>query len=261
MRMMTKDEISLNGQMIMLYGAPGTGKTTSIIQSAPVPLLYIQTEPRSLKPSIDAANRPDLDIEVAVYEDWNGLMEFIANGKNFDAFKTIVLDSFSALMNIALAAEIEDESFEARESKEKAIKPLIGQVKMSMEGYGGLASQMFRLTALLGKLSRAGKIVIVTALLQESPKWDRALAAAPALKGREYPVNCPGFFDLIGLVEPRTNGDGKVIYPPRVRFRSPDDSFLAKWTGVGEKTEGPLNISKILRLEVKENEIRQHAEG
>jgi hypothetical protein len=107
---------------------------------------------------------------------------------------------------------------------------------------------MFRLTVGLGRLSRQGKIVIVTCLLQENPKWDRELAAAPALKGREFPVNMPGFFDLIGLVEPRTDAEGKIIYPPRVRFQSPDDSFVAKFTGVGTKTQGPLDITKILTI-------------
>jgi hypothetical protein len=93
-----------------------------------------------------------------------------------------------------------------------------------------------------------GKIVIVTALLLENPKWNRELSAAPALKGREFPTNMPGFFDLIGLVEPRTNGDGRVLYPPMVRFQSADDSFVAKWTGAGKKTQGPMDIRKILAL-------------
>jgi hypothetical protein len=123
---------------------------------------------------------------------------------------------------------------------------------MSLEGYGGLSSHMFRLTAALGRLSQAGKIVIVTALLTENPKWNRELAAAPALKGKEFPANMPGFFDLIGLVEHRKDDNGKLVYPPRVRFQSPDDSFVAKFTGVGNKTQGPLNINKILMLNQKE---------
>ena len=245
---MKKAEISQTGRFIFIYGGTGVGKTTSIIQTAPDPIMYIQTEARSLKPSLDAAGRPDLDIDVAVYEDWNGLMEFVANPKNFERHKTVVVDSFSHLMNVGLSAEIEDEAFEARSSSDKAVKPLVGQVKLSQEGYGGLASQMFRLTSLLGKLSRMGKVVIVTALLVENPKWNRELAAAPTLKGREFPVNMPGFFDLIGLVEPRTDAEGKIIYPPRVRFQSPDDSFVAKFTGVGTKTQGPLDITKILTI-------------
>ena len=248
MKIQKKEDISQDGRFILIYGPTGVGKTTSVIQSSPSPVLFIQTEARSLKPSLDAAGRPDLDIDVAVYESWNSLMQFVANPKNFERHKTVVVDSFSHLMNVGLSAEIEDEAFEARSSSDKAVKPLVGQVKLSQEGYGGLASQMFRLTSLLGKLSRMGKIVIVTALLLENPKWNRELAAAPALRGREFPTNLPGFLDLIGLVSPRMDGDGQVVYPPMVRFQSPDDSFVAKWTGPGKKTQGPLDFKKILTL-------------
>jgi len=248
LKILSKQEVAQNGRFMLLYGGTGVGKTCSSLQTAPDPVMYLQTEPRSLKPSLDAAGRTDLDIDVAVYEDWAGLIEFVANPRNFERHRTIVVDSYSHLMSVGLSTEIEDQAHEARTEKERAVKPLASQTKLSQEGYGALSSLMFRLTAALGKLSRAGKIVIVTALLQESPKWNRELAAAPALKGREFPVNMPGFFDLIGLVEPRTEGDGKIVYPPRVRFQSPDDSFVAKWTGVGNKTQGPLDISKILSL-------------
>jgi hypothetical protein len=33
-----------------------------------------------------------------------------------------------------------------------------------------------------------------------------------------------------------------------VRFASPDDSFVAKWTGAGTRTQGPLDITKILNI-------------
>jgi hypothetical protein len=246
LKLLSKAEVAQNGRFVMLYGPTGVGKTTSILRTAPDPIMYIQTEPRSLKPSLDATGRPDLDIDVAVYEDWAGLIAFVANPKNFERYATVIVDSYSHLMSVGLSSEIEDQAFDARTEKEKAVKPLANQTKMSQEGYGALSSNMFRLTAALGKLSRAGKIVIVTALLQENPKWNRELAAAPALKGREFPVNMPGFFDLIGLVEPRTDADGQIIYPPRVRFQSPDDSFVAKWTGAGTRTQGPLDITKIL---------------
>ena len=248
MKVLKKKDLSDAGRMACLYGSTGVGKTTSILQSSPEPVLYIQTEPRSLKPSLDAANRPDLKINVAVYESWSGLMEFITNITNFEKYATVVVDSYSHLMSIGLSSEIEDQAFEARSVKEREIKPLVNAVKMSIEGYGSLSSHMFRLTTALGRLSQAGKIVIVTALLAENPRWNRDLSAAPALKGREFPVNMPGFFDLIGLVEPRTDGDGNLVFPPRVRFQSPDDSFVAKFTGTGTKTAGPLDITKILTL-------------
>jgi hypothetical protein len=248
LKLLSKAEVAQNGRFVMLYGPTGVGKTTSILQTAQEPMMYIQTEPRSLKPSLDAAARPDLDIDVAIYVDWSGLIEHVAQRDNFKRHRTVVVDSYSYLMSVGLSTEIENQAFDARTEREKALKPLASQTKLSQEGYGALSSLMFRLTAALGKLSRSGKIVIVTCLLQESPKWNRELAAAPALKGREFPVNMPGFFDLIGMVEPRTDGDGRIIYPPRVRFQSPDDSFVAKWTGAGTRTQGPLDITKILNF-------------
>ena len=247
MRVVEKEEISTAGRIIMLYGNTGVGKTTSILQTAQDPIFYVQTEPRSLKPSLDAANRPDLKMNIAIYEDWQGLMRFFSKISNFEKYATVVVDSYSHLMTIGLSSEIENQSYEARSAKEREVKPLVNQVKMSIEGYGSLSSHMFRLTAALGRLSQAGKVVVVTALLTENPRWNRELAAAPALKGKEFPANMPGFFDLIGLVECRVQDDGKIVYPPLVRFQSHDDSFVAKFTGKGTKTQGPLDMTKILQ--------------
>jgi hypothetical protein len=248
MKILARHALALYGWLILIYGPTGVGKTTSLLKTAPDPIMVIQTESRSLKPSLDATGRSDLDIDVAVYEDWAGLIAFVANPKNFERYATVIVDSYSHLMSVGLSTEIEDQAFDARSEKEKAVKPLASQTKLSQEGYGALSSLMFRITAALGKLSQAGKIVIVTALLQENPRWNRELAAAPALKGREFPVNMPGFFDLIGLVQPRQDGEGRIVYPPMVRFASPDDSFVAKWTGAGTRTQGPLDISKILNI-------------
>lgn len=246
MKKLNKSHLAQSGRFIFLYGDTGAGKTTSAIQSAPDPICYIQTEPRSLKPSLDAANRPDLDIDIYAYENFEDNMQFVTRLENFDRCHSVVVDSYSHLMNVDLSNEITDESFEAKSEREQQTKPLVSKVKMSIEGFGGLSANMFRLTAALGRLSQMGKCVIVTALLSENPRYNRELSAAPALKGREFPANMPGFFDLIGLVQTRTDSEGKVVYPPLVRFQSPDGSFLAKFTGKGNRTAGPLNIQKIL---------------
>jgi len=246
MKKWNKEEKGQSGRFIELYGDTGVGKTVSTLQTAPPPICYIQTEPRSLGPSLDAANRPDIEIDVFVYDDFPDLMEFVTNPDNFDRYASVIVDSYSHLMSVALSGEITDEAFEAKTEAERQTKPLVSKAKMSIEGFGGLSANMFRLTAALGRLSQAGKCVVVTALLTENPRYNRELSAAPALKGREFPANMPGFFDLIGLVQTRTDNEGKVIYPPWVRFQSPDGSFLAKFTGKGDKTEGPLNIKKII---------------
>nr|BDD44337.1 hypothetical protein 13 [Desulfobacterales bacterium] len=246
MKVIGKGALPSQGKYILIYGNTGVGKTTSILQSAPGPVLYIATEPRNPLPSIEAAGG-DAEIDVARYSSWFELMEFLQDSKNTERYASIAIDSLTYLMNISLAGEIEDEAFDARTMEEKKKKPIVSQAKMSMEGYGGLSSQMFRLMKALGRLSEEGKVVIATALLQEHPKWDRELAAAPALKGREFPTSMPGFFDLIGLVEPRVGSDGKIIYPPVVSFESPDGSFLAKFTGAGDKRKGLLDFRKILK--------------
>jgi len=252
MHTINKNDLPQQGKLIMIYGGTGVGKTTSILQSAPDPILYIATEPRNPRPSIEASGR-DLDMDIARYTTWFNLMDFLQDPQNTARYTTVAIDSITILMNVSLAGEIEDEAFDARTMEEKRRKPIVSQAKMSMEGYGGLSSQMFRLMKAIGKLSADGKVVIVTALLQENPKWDRELAAAPALKGREFPTSMPGFFDLIGLVEPRMDEKGKLIYPPLVSFESPDGSFLSKYTGTGKKRRGPLNFEKILGININQD--------
>jgi hypothetical protein len=239
------------GRMIMLYSETGCGKTTSILQSAPDPIAYIQTEPRALKPSLDAANRPKLKLEAFLYENAEDLIMSLATPDLFKKHTTIVIDSFSHLMNIGLAHEITDEAYDARSDADKKKKALASRTKMTVEGQGVRNQLMFRITNLLMKFAQAGKIVIVTALLSENPKWNRGLSAAPALAGKEYPTNAPGFFDLIGKLEDRYDSDSVKTFPPIVRFERPagdEDAFVCKYTGVGEKRAGPLDITKILQL-------------
>ncbi|MBU0977382.1 MAG: hypothetical protein KKD18_03125, partial [Nanoarchaeota archaeon] len=67
--------------------------------------------------------------------------------------------------------------------------------------------------------------------------------------------NMPGFFDLIGKVETRKDENGNIVYPPLVKFESPDGDFMAKFTGVkkpGTLAWGPLNLTKILKFNGKE---------
>jgi len=63
LKILSKDAVAQAGRVVMLYGGKGVGKTVSILHTSPTPILYIQTEPRSLKPLLDAADRSDLDTE------------------------------------------------------------------------------------------------------------------------------------------------------------------------------------------------------
>jgi hypothetical protein len=120
-------------------------------------------------------------------------------------------------------------------------------MRSDQTGYGALASWMKRLCSVLGLYAKEGLIVVCIALLSDSPKWNKELSAAPAFAGREFNRDMPGYYDLIGLVEPRVKDGGEIVYPPTVNFRSPDGSYIAKWSGPQNgKTKGPLVWDKIL---------------
>jgi hypothetical protein len=176
-------------------------------------------------------------------------MQFLLFQKNeILKFRTVALDSLSYLMNVRLSNAIEDEIYAAMDEDKKK-KEIISSTKLTQEGFGGLSSQMSRLVKVLGDLTKEGIDVIMTALVQEYPKWDRDLSAGPALKGREFPNNLPGSCDLIGYVKPRIDSDGNKIFPPFVYFEAEDNEYLCKFTGIRPKMPlvfRPLEFDKIL---------------
>jgi len=244
-------DYSATGKMILLYGESSVGKTTSILASAPEPISFLDSENRNPIPSLEACGR-EVDVDFYDYTNWKEIMEFYDDLSNFERHKTVVVDSLTHLMNIQLSGELEDEAFVARDEDDKLVKPLISSVKLSKEGYGAISTQMIRLMKKLSIIRKAGKTVIVTALLAQDPRWDRDLKAGPALKGNEFPAALPGFCDLIGMVRHNVNEEGKIIYPPIVHFEAPKMDFLAKFTGVrpsgASSMAGPLRIDTILKM-------------
>ena len=254
MKVRPREEVeSSEGAMVLIYGPTGSGKSTTAIQTSPLPILHINFEPRSIAPSIRAANRKDLQLDCIDYTSYPALVEFLANSKNVKPYRTVIFDSLTHFL-IDLSQEIESENFDSKSEAEKSVKPLTGQSKLTLEGYGVLATLSFRVLGMLGRLSRNhGKVIICICLLSENPKYNRALGGGPSLKGRELASSMFGYFDLVGCVSSRQNGDNRIAFPPLVRFTSPDDSFVAKYTGPpNAKTQGILNIQKILEMRRKE---------
>ncbi len=246
MKLFKPDELGdETGDILLFYGESGVGKSVSTIQTAQEPILYFLTEPRDPRKFLQAAGRDNLKIKFGLYESWEDTMGFFSDPSNTDWAKTIVVDSLTFLSNIQLTREIEDQSWDSRSEKEKSDKPIIMQTKMTLEGFGGLAGQMTRFVNMISSLSQRGKTVVLLALLEQNPKFNRELSAGPALKGKDFPKTLPGFCDFIGLVESRQSSDGSIIYPPKVTFGS-DGSFLSKWTGHRGPMSGPLDIVRIL---------------
>jgi DNA polymerase III delta prime subunit len=239
-----------SGDMMLFYGESGVGKSVTSIQTAPAPILYIMAEGRDVSKMLKAAQRKNLEIEFAFYEGWDDMIKTINDPKNFTKYKSIIIDSLSHLMSICLANEINEENFSATDKKKDIDKPLTMQVKMSLEGFGAMSGQMLRFTNAATRLTSQGHEIICLARLEQAPKFNRALQAAPALSGRDYPKHMQGFFDFIGLVESHVGESGRVEYPPLVSFES-DGSFMAKWTGImpeGGVRHKVMNIERILEV-------------
>lgn len=238
------------GCFICEYGSPGVGKTVTTLKTLPSDILWIVTEPRDLRRPLEVAGRGEDEIDIAPYENLQDLLDFLSDTSNFKRYRSVFYDSLSYTMNIELAKEIGLEAYESRDKKSKVERPLASQMKTTQEGHGIRNTAIFRILNLLGNLVVNGKIVVVSCLELEHPKFDRALAAAPALSGREVPNSFPGFFDLIGRVFPNVNDEGQVVYPPIVSFQS-DGSYMAKPTGNMAKKIGPLDWAKILNTGAK----------
>jgi len=233
------------GNLLLAYGPSGCGKTATSIQTSQEPITYLTGEGRKISTTLSAIARPELKMKVGIYTDWNDLLDTCMDTERFKGTKTVILDSLTHLMVIHLAQEVLGENFQKQTEKDQGeiLKELTLQVKLSMEAYGTLAGQMNRLMRALQKLTMAGYDVVCTARTEDRPKWNRSLACAPALMGKEFSKSMDGFFDFICLlsaiehdIDEPVPGVGATLeeiwkyYAPLATFQS-NENFLAKWTG------------------------------
>jgi hypothetical protein len=241
-----KNMIETQGNLMLVYSIAGGHKTCTCLQSAEDPITYLSAEDRKIKTSLVAINRPDLKMKVGIYCGFDDLIDTIYDVKRFEGTKTVILDSLTHLMLVHLSQEILQENYDSKSEKDKEemLKALTQQVKMSVEAYGTLSGQMNRLMRGLQGLTMAGYDVVTTARLADRPKWNRSLAAAPALMGQEFSKSMDGFYDLIGYIEPweapedvspptigASTADTWKYYAPLVSW-NPNDDYMAKYTGV-----------------------------
>ena len=243
-----KDIKESQGTLSLWYAASGTGKTATLLQTCEDPVVYLNSEDRSIDTTLDAINRPDIRLKVGRYEGFNDFIDGLADEKQFKGAKSIIVDSLTHLMNIHIQDELLAESYDALDKKKGIEKELIMRSKMSLESYGAMAVMMKRIMSLLQNLTQCGFDVHCTARLDSQPKWDRALAAAPSLAGKEFARDFVGYFDFIGLLSDNVDGDGNVQYPPLVSCQT-DGAYLAKWTGClppGGVIRRPFHLQKML---------------
>jgi len=238
MKWIDPSEEDIDRALIFIYGPPYTGKTLTSIMTLPKPLLYFGCEPKGLdrtcKGHIDLpALKKSGNFKHGRPESYEDLCDTLAKNEDMivEKFKAVLFDGITFFMGVDLLGEIQVETgkagiFNATE------RPLINSSRTDQTGYGGLATLMNRLCKLIGNIAARGPVVVLTAQQTEDPKWNRELSAGPALAGKKFGEEFPGFFDMIGRVEKREDKDGRVVWPPNVWFESgKDESFTARWSG------------------------------
>jgi hypothetical protein len=251
-----RDPQQKNRALCLIYGPTGVGKTVSCLKSAPKPIYYYECEQRPVEQTCEGNVDLQDGIKIGHIESFEDLIDEITERRAEIASeaKTVIVDSYTYLMNTTLLGQIQRETGKAGVF-EKSNRELVNLGRTDMAGYGAMAALMKQVSAALGNLASDGLVVIITALEKDDPKWNRDLAAGPNLAGKAFGDDMPGFFDLIGRVQTHRNSEGKVMYPPAVFFQSDEDnSYLAKWSGPQlDKPFLPLNWEKILNYKRKES--------
>lgn len=236
-----EEKLDEQGNSIMLYGRSKVGKTTSGLLYAPDPVMWIVTEvtrdvKQTLKNVKEISGRTvGKEIFVAYHEDFLSTLEFLINAENFKNVQSILLDSLTYLMNVLLVQEVVDEGFETKgEADKKKGKDIKDWTKVSAPNIGTVNQAIFRVNRALGQLTKSGKTLVTICGEDDSPRFDTALFAGPALAFKEVPTNIPYSYDYIGRITPRKDKDGLIIYPPNVSFEE-GNGYLAGWTGGGGK--------------------------
>ncbi len=248
MKTLTEDH---NAPFVLIYGDTNSGKTTSIIRTAPQPIYCISAEGDALKSkAVCKAHGEEIDIRVVMPESHEDLMDtlnkmLIKIRKNREAgiankTRTLLFDSGTYWMNCKLAIRVEDDRNKERKGEDQG--RLSAMTKTDWTEVNTINSQMARLTDLLKAIANDGVMVIMTAQMQYDPKWNNELEAAPCFNYKDYNKALKGYFDYIGYTIPTTkeedDGKGGTVtkrsYPPKLSF-SGSQGYLVKWRGVQPK--------------------------
>ncbi len=248
MKTLTEDH---NAPFVLIYGDTNSGKTTSIIRTAPQPIYCISAEGDALKSVAVCKDKgEEVDIRVVMPDSHEDLMDtlnkmLIKIRKNREAgiankTRTLLFDSGTYWMNCKLSIRVEDDRNKERKGEDQG--RLSAMTKTDWTEVNTVNSQMARLTDLLKAIANDGVMVIMTAQMQYDPKWNNELEAAPCFNYKDYNKALKGYFDYIGYTIPTIkdvdDGDGnivaKVVYPPKLSF-SGSQGYLVKWRGVQPK--------------------------
>lgn len=250
-----------------IYGPAKVGKTTSALSTSPGPILYIWSEKRTLIPNLKIAGLWDekeqcpKGVDVFEFTTFEELVDFLSDYNNIKAYKSIIVDSITDIMNVDIMGQLLEEQWDNMSESEKKGKSLTKRHKAHLDSYGTLSKTTIRLTDIVRQAVKWGINVIAIARVDEKPRLvEGTYRKEPLLGGNDYGKQFDGFFDMIGYVE-RAGKDksGKVklysvcdpktreeVFPPCVMFASPNGDFIAGWTGPSKQRNFQLDITKII---------------
>lgn len=248
------------GRFGMVYGVSKVGKSTSCIESMPKKLLVLHCERRNPDSSFEAIENkyPDIrsKVDFGLLQKQEELLdvlhlEILKTAKNgiftFNntEYRSLLVDSLSHFLNVEVITEMENQTKKAEIFKIR--RDIIDSYRLDEMAYGSLASIGHRICNVLKTISQQGIFVIVVASGVENPKWNRALVFAPGFAGKKFGNEFMVHLDFCGMVHQRTNEQGEILYPPYISFKSPNNDFVAEWTGRHlPKHTGIFDFKKIL---------------
>lgn len=268
MRKISMDENVKSAECILVYSPPNYGKTDSALTLDGKTYLvnFEEKNPMAvLKRDMERAKNitvfddfRDFDEIQSTFDSW---CEEARNGK-LEA-DNIFIDGTS-FQQSKFKTYFEDEHYIKKTEKKQQVY-LFDRFSMSddsMQGWGGLASLMKRITMIANRISKYGKTVIFTAWEVESPKYQGQggvnVDYGPFFQGKEYSLLLSGYFSLIGrIVVPwKLDSETGKINPPIISFVQDDEfgSYLCRATGklAPKGRRVPLNWSKIIGFLNKE---------
>jgi phage nucleotide-binding protein len=177
------DGLSANGVKMLVYGASGAGKTTSIA-TLPAPVI-LSAEGGLL--SLAGADIPFIEIT-----SMNDLMEaytWLTSSPEASGFESVALDSISEIAEVCLNTE------------KKATKD-------PRQAYGAMQEQMTDLIRAFRDLP--GKHVLMTAKVEKSQDEMGRMLYAPSMPGQKLGQQLPYFFDEVLALRVERDADGNT---------------------------------------------------
>lgn len=178
---------------MLLYGAPGSGKTT-IAGTFPKPL-YLNIEA-----GVNALRGVDVDfIDVGSWDDAKEAARYaVKNG-----YKSLIVDSVTELMK----------------KRQEEIKG--NRTAMRIQDWGVLIGEMEEFLRALRDIKDMHVLFI---LAEEEVKDEDKIIKRPSLSGKNLPTQIMGFVDIVGYTYVVRDGDK---YSYEVQFK-PDEKVYAK---------------------------------